>query len=552
MFRPAQCALLSLTILIAAGAGAQVFRVQAGDSTLLNAAGGSVDVKALNYDGTVGLGFYNGKLEFGAESRYLFRGYTVLAGDDSVPFNLPTDVFDGNHYFSARGAGVTRKYDDQRFYAFAGTTSTWFGTGFFNAASSDDPVAIFFYDRKLTDHLRFVSRNIVSNRQTTLQGLEYQPEKWLKASVTEGIGSNQKYSAAAIDAETEKIAFKSSYVITGDSFRRVTVISPMMSEVNKGNVEMLYKPNQFVSLTTGHENILEPLTFGGPMQQASVNQLSADFHVERFYFGSGLFQSDAEGRRVEGTNFYGGRRIGQKLEVNANYFESKPQSTATLPGQRTTVLSGTVRESFSSRFSLLQLVSRSDGQTTFGFGGDFTSNRLMLRADYQNVYLPFRPERPFEQALALNVAFRVAGPLQVTGASNVAPDGHLRYTFGASTYLYRFGGLIANVNTPDSFSIAKYLVQGIVKDDQSNPVEGAALHIGKQIVYTDSSGHFMVRFSKRGPFPLSVAPEEFITNGFYQVVSAPSQVRAEPEDNSSEVQVVIRRIPAPQAKLQAQ
>ena len=549
MFRPAQRALLVLTMLTAAVAGAQIFRVQAGDSTLLNAAGGSVDVKAPNYDGTLGLGYYNGKLQFGAESRYLFHGYTVLAGDDSVPFNLATDVFDGNHYFSARGAGVTRKYDNQRFYAFTGTTSTWFGTGFFNAATSDSPVAILFYDRKLTDHLRFVSRNIVSNRQTTLQGLEYQPEKWLKASVTEGIGANQKYSAAAVDAETEKLAFKSSYVITGDSFRRVTVISPMMSEVNKENIQMLYRPSEFVSITTGHENILEPLTLGGPMQQASVNQLSADFHVERFYFGTGLFGSNAAGRRVQGTNFYIGRRIGRKLEVNTNYFESKPQSTATLLGQRTTVLSGTVRESFSSRFSLLQMISRSDGQTTFGFGGDFTSNRLMLRADYQNVYLPFSPERPFEQSLALNVAFRVAGPLQVTAASNVAPNGRLRYTFGASTYLYRFSGLIANANSPDSFSIAKYLVQGIVKDDQSNPVEGAALHIGKQIAYTDSSGHFMVRFSKHGPFPLSVAPEEFITNGFYQVVSAPSQVRAEAEDTSSEVQVVIRRIPPPQAKV---
>ena len=550
MLRPIQCAPLLLTILIAAGANAQIFHVQAGDSTLLNAEGGSVDFKAPNYDGTVGLGVYNGHIEFGAETRYLFHGYTVLAGDDTVPFWLPTDIFDSNHYFSARGAGVTRKFDDQRFYAFAGTTSTWLGTGFFNAAHSEDPVGLFFYDRKLTDHLRFISRDIVSNRQTILQGLEYRPQKWLKAGFVAGIGSNQKYAASSLDIETEKLAVKSTYVITGDAFQRITVAAPLMSEVNKGNLQVLYKPSQFVSLTTGHENVLQPLRFGGPMQQASVNQLSADFRVHRFYFGSGLFESDAEGRRVQGTNFYGGRRIGQRLEVNANYFESTPLAKTSALNEKTTVVSGTVRETFSSRFSLLQLVSRSAGQTTFGFGGDFTSNRLMLRADYQNVYLPFRPARPFEQALALNVAFRVSGPLQITGTSNVAPDGHMRYSFAASTYLYRFNGLISNANSPDSFSISKYLVQGVVKDDQSNPIEGAALHIGKQVAYTDSLGHFMVRFSKRGTFPLSVAPEEFITNGFYQVVSAPNEVRAEPEDSSSEVQVVIRRIPPPQANLQ--
>src|SRR5439155_16589265 len=155
---------------------------------------------------------------------------------------------------------------------------------------------------------------------------------------------------------------------------------------------------------------------------------------------------------------------------------------------------------------------------------------------------PFRPDRPFQQALALNVSFRVSGPLQITAASNVAPDGHLRYSFSASTYLYRLRGMAMNAPA-DSFSIAKYLVQGLVKDDQGVPVEGAALHIGKQVAYTDSSGRFMARFNKRGPFPLSVAPEEFVTNGVYEVVSAPSQVTAETEENAPDAQVVVRRVP---------
>lgn len=546
-----QCALILLAVLLAGSAAAQVFRVQGGTSTLLNAEGGSVEFKAPHYDGSVGLGFFSGHFEYGAETRYLFRGYTVLAGDDSVPFTLPTDVFDGSHYFSARGIGATRKDVESNFYAFAGTTSTWMGTGFFNAAKSNDPVAIFFYERNLSKRLKFVSRDILSDRQTLLQGVEYRPNKWLEASLADGIGSNQKYFASALDAETQKLAFKASYVVTGDMFRRVTVVSPMSSEVNKGNVQMLYKPNEFVSITTGHENILEPLTPGGPMQQASVNQVSSDFHLEKFYFGTGLFTSKASGRSTQGTNLYLGRRIGQRLEVNTNFFQSKPQANKTAPGQTTTIISETVRENFSSRFSLLQLVSRTGGQTTFAFGGDFTSNHLLLRADYQNVYLPFRPDRPFQQALALNVALRVAGPLQLTAASNVAPDGHLRYSFGASTYLYRFRGMTMNANS-DSFSIAKYVVQGVVNDDQGAPVEGAALHIGKEIAYTDSSGHFLARFSKRGPFPLSVAPEEFITNGVYEVVSAPSQVSAESEDNSRDVQVVVRRVPPPQAKLYKQ
>jgi len=399
---------------------------------------------------------------------------------------------------------------------------------------------MFFYERKLSSRLKFFSRDILSHRQTFLEGVEYRPSQWLKTSLTGGIGSNQKYFASSMDAETQRLAFKASYVITGDSFQRVTVISPMSSEVNKGNVQMLYKPADFVTITTGHENILEPLTPDGPMQQASVNQISTDFHVAKFYFGSGLFTSNASGRNTQGTNLYAGRRIGRRLEATTNWFQSKPQK-----GEATTILSGTVRENFSSRFSLLQLISRTSGQTTFAFGGDFTSNRLLLRADYQNVYLPFRPDRPFEQALALNVALRVAGPVQLTAASNVAPDGHLRYSFGASTYLYRFRGMMSA--QAETFSIAKYLVQGVVKDDHGIPVEGAALHVGKEVAYTDSSGRFQVRFSKHGPFRLSIAPEEFITNAIYEAVSAPSEVKAETEDTATDLEVVVRRVLHPQA-----
>jgi hypothetical protein len=82
-----------------------------------------------------------------------------------------------------------------------------------------------------------------------------------------------------------------------------------------------------------------------------------------------------------------------------------------------------------------------------------------------------------------------------------------------------------------------------VEDDKGVPVEGAALNIGKQVAYTDSSGHFMVRFSKHGPFALRVVPEEFINNGVYEVVSAPPQVKADGEDNASDVQIVVRRVP---------
>ena len=541
MHQQLQCALLGMVIALSTGAGAQVFRVQGGTSTMLNAQGGSLEFKAPKYAGSVDLGYFDGRLRFGAENRYQFQSFTLLTGDETVPFVLPTDVFDASHYFSVRGIGLTHKDTVLKYYAFAGTTSTWLGTGLFNAATSDDPVGMLFYERKISNHFKFFSRNILSRRQSLLQGLEYQPNRSVRASVTGGIGSNQKYFAASMDAETEKLIFRTSYVVTGDSFQRVSLASPLSSEVDKGNAQVLYKPFAFVSITAGHQNLLEPVTFGVAMQRAAVNQLSADFHVGKLYFGGGQFSSSSSGLGTQGTNLYAGTRFGRVLEISENWFKSKSEG-----GPASTIFSGTIRENFSSRLSLLQLISRTNGQTTVAFGGNFTSNRLMLQADYQNVYLPFRPDHPFQQALALNAAVRVLGPMQITAASNVDPTGHLRYTFGMSTYLYRVSGMMSGHS--ESFSIAKLLVQGIVKDEHGNPVEGAALRIGKEVIYSDSTGAFLARMSKHGPFPLTVAPDEFIANGVYEAVSAPPWVRAEAEDTVRNVEIVIRRVPPEQMK----
>src|SRR3569833_3078196 len=129
-----QCALLALTLLLAGTANAQVFRVKGGTSTMLNAQGGSVEFSAPKYDGSVNLGYFDRHLRYGAEDRYQFERVTLLTGDETVPFVLPTDVFDASHYFSVRGLGLSHKDAALKYYAYAGTTSTWLGTGLFNAA----------------------------------------------------------------------------------------------------------------------------------------------------------------------------------------------------------------------------------------------------------------------------------------------------------------------------------------------------------------------------------------------------------------------------------
>ena len=532
-------ALLMAALFLPAIALGQVFHVQGGVSTLLNAEGASVDIKGPNYDANMGLGFLDGHFEFGGFTRLKVAGYTLTSGDDTVPFNLPTDIFDSTHYFSARGLGVSQTTKQSSFYAFAGVTSTWYGTGFFQAAHSETPAGILFFEHRLKPDLRFYSRNIVSSNETSLQALEWQPKKWLKTSVTGGLGSDQPYFGTGVSMETEKMSLRLGYIATGSNFRRVTVFSPLTSEVERENIEFAYRANSFISFAAGHHNLLQPIDTKSPMVRVAVNEALVNFSLAKLYFGTGVFQSRLMGRNTVGTNLYVGHRFGQRLETNVNYFASRPQNEP-----KTTMLTLSLRESLFQRFSLLQLISRSDGQTTAALGGQMITNRFNVQVDYQNVYLPLRPEHPFQQALALNAAIRLLGPLQVTVASNIAPDGHIRYSFGLATFLYRYQGMVS-WGSQQTYSFPKFVVQGVVKDVQGNPVQGAALHIAGEVIYSDDVGRFLLRLRKRQDCPLQVTPDEFLSNDYFEVVQAPAIVQAQLEEGAKDIEIVLRRVPPP-------
>src|SRR5882757_2709428 len=198
---------------------AQVFKIEGGTSTLFNADGGTITMKAPNYDASFGAGTFGGHFELGAVARTKVMGYTVTAGDDNVRFDLPTDVFGNTAYYSARGVGISKNSEDSGFYILGGLTSQWEGSSFFQAAQAQDPVGIMFFHHHLTDTLHFYSREIFSTKTSALQGLEWKPEKWLTNSVTGGIGSDKPYFAVSSDAELRNLTLRGSYAYVSPDFR---------------------------------------------------------------------------------------------------------------------------------------------------------------------------------------------------------------------------------------------------------------------------------------------------------------------------------------------
>ncbi|MGH9670034.1 MAG: hypothetical protein ACRD3A_07990 [Terriglobales bacterium] len=206
-------------------------------------------------------------------------------------------------------------------------------------------------------------------------------------------------------------------------------------------------------------------------------------------------------------------------------------------------VSGNFRQIISTRLELLEVVSRSNGQTTAAFGGQFTSNRLTVGVDYQTVYVPFFAQ-PFKQALTFHVRVRPFGNVELNAQTYLAPDGRVRYTTSGQTFLYRASGLQVG-DSPRGTVMAKNIVRGRVVDEADHPIAGAALEIEKELVLTDSTGSFFLRTKKAKEVPLKVLADQFITPGFFEVVSAPVTVKADREELAGEVTIVVRRVSRP-------
>lgn len=546
MFRIAQFGrLLALMILSASTLSAQVFKLEGGTSSLFNAEGGSLNIKALNYESTIGAGIFEGHFQWGAVARTNVMGYTVTAGDDSVRFDLPTDVFGNTSYFSARGFGISKNDENSGFYILGGLTSRWMGSGFFQAARSEDPVGLVFFHHRLTDKLHFYSRDLVSKKSTSLQALEWQPEKWLKTSVTAGLGSGHPYFASAFDAELRKLSLKFSYSTVNPDFRRITVPELLNSEPERENIEAVYHFSQDMTITASHRNLMQPLTVDSALSRASSDQIGGNFRVGRTYFGAGLFSSRFSGTNSWGSNLFLGYRYRQFLDVNGSYFASKSTNSGL-----DSMVSGTFREILTPRLSVLQVITYSNGQWSSSYGGEFVTNRFNASVDYQTVYLAFRTRNPFQQTLSFNAQVRVMGPMSLSAASSLAPDGRVRYTFGMRTYLYRYKGLMPSWSQAgDSYKFPKYVVQGVVRDEHGEPVAGAAIQIDKDVVYSDGTGRFMYRVKKNRTLNFQIAPDQFLAPGIYEVLKAPVTVTPDKEDQTQDVEVIVRRISSEQAVL---
>jgi hypothetical protein len=513
---------------------AQFIKVEAGASDMVPTQGGSVSFQGPGYEGYVGAGELNGAFRLGAHAKTTLNSMQLTAGDQNLAFKLPTDIFGGSQYFSTRGLGFTLPVDANVF-VFGGVTTLGAGTPLFQAFQNQVPVGLIFIDRAITDNLHFYSRNIFSRQQSSIQGFDWRPRKWLKTGLSAGMGSNKPYFAASADADRNWYEVKAGYIQASNGFRRITTPSIFASEPDRENLLVTVKPRSSMIFTAGHENFLAPQgSLTAPFQRASVDQVQASFDLAQFRLGAGLFESKGPRGRNVSDGFTVSRRITRNIDGSASYYQNLSG-----PGLRSPYLIGTVRETISPKISLLQVVNRTQGNTTFLFGGSYTTNRFSASVDYQTLYMPFLAN-PLVTGIGVTLNLKLWGSFQVNGQTFRSPDGKLRYTASASTLL------TSNLRPADGYGkqprMGSYVIRGHVRDEGGAPIEGAAIRIGNEMAYSNAAGEFLLRLSKPQHLPLTVLGQEFLTPLNFMVVSAPPAVTATPEDSSADVLVVLRPV----------
>jgi len=521
-----------------AAAQGQAIKLQGGGSTLFDGYGGSVEVRGSNYTGRIGLGLLNGKLRTGVYYATTWRSIMLGSGDQSIPFSLPTDIFNHSYHFLGRGISASWKDSRNSFFVYGGATSLGFSTPFLNLAETRGKTGLIFYERKLTPSLRFFSHNVVAARQTSLQSIAWTPSDHLKMAFAGGIGNNQPYWSSSLSFDKKWIEVDASYSRAGDAFRRIRVDAPLSSETDRENIRIALKPLRNLQFTASRQNYLSPLQSGVASERATVNSYSAWTSLRGVQLHGSFFDSTTQSGRARGLTVGGRRNWFNRVETSADYMRSAPSL-----GPAFHSIVGTVRERITPRISLSQVVTISNSQTYVSFGGSFLSNRFSFGLEYQTIFLPFQTtgSSQFKQVLALNLRLRLWGGIEINGASDVTPLGKIRYTAYATGYTYR-GASYDRGNAAAGGAIYSYIVRGRVVEEGGLPVRGAALKIDDNIVFTDSQGSFLLRRKKPNESELSVAFDQFVLSGNYAVITAPKVVKAAREESAELYEVVLKRL----------
>lgn len=533
---------LAAALLLAAAplrvAAQTVVEVQGGGSSLLGGYGATANYWHAGYDGWVGLGYLNG-LRIGAFLRTAFKKDTLRIGNDALVLRFPTDLFSTGSNLLVQGVSYTGGNARTSYLVFGGASSDGLAAPSFQAANPDKPLGAILLRRRVGARVRLSADAVFARRQTVMPGVQWQVTPDLTAALVAGTGSDRAYAASSAFFRRGDLEVKSSYVWNPHRFRRAAVPGPNQAETDRENIQITYAVSPSLSVGFARQNFVQDSADTQPIVRASGNSFFANGRWSDFRLSGGLYDSRAAG--VHNLSSYAavGREVTSWLDAEAFLLQSRPEG---LPASTTPIVH--LRWTISPRLGLNQQVIFNDGRPTVLLGAVLRTGIGEFGADYQIVHQPFRPFNPFRSTLNLTARLQL-GNYSTSVGTYVRPDGSIDYSASGSTFLYTGGlGGIQGQQVGTGGSMGRYVVRGVVRDELGRPVEGAALEIGGEIVFTNSTGEFFVRVRQPRQYDLAVRLEEFLFPGRWELVTAPSRCKAQPEGSAQDVEIILRRAAA--------
>jgi hypothetical protein len=516
-------------------ASGQVIQLSGGTSTLSDSSGGTLTVRGQSYTSSFGAGTIEGHAFAGAQLVKSTAKATFTLGTHSLPFNLPTDIFDSNHYLTGLGAGVTARIGDARLRGFFGETSTQFDSPFFTGATGGVTSALFSFTGNVTSTVTDSVNTLVSNKVSMINSVAWTPRVGPRMAVSVGMGSNQPYGAVSLVLKRSTLDLKAAYYAAGSQFRRADVQTPLTSEADKENILVNFYVSPRLTLTAGRQNYLSPVYGTDQNLRSTVNQASAFYLADGYVMSMSLLQSSYDGSRDISMTGSIAKQFSNRLNIQQTFLGSKPDHT-----NGTSALITTIQEDLNPRWTLSQTINSSSGNHSVGFGGSFLSNLSTLSAEYQTYYVPTNPAKPFEQALILNGRVHAIDRLTLDGSTFVSPTGKLLYTVSAESELSR--ERLPSAEPFERHAIGRMTLRGRVLDLSGQPVMGAAILFDEMRVYSDSDGYFYLSEQKVRWHAVKVLGDQFLDGYHYRVISAPVTVRTSPSETQRDTTVVVEKI----------
>jgi hypothetical protein len=517
-----------------------VMEVQGGGSSLVGGYGATANFWRNGVDGWIGLGYLDG-LRFGAFLRSAVGRDTLRVGNDALVMRFPTDLFSGGYNLLVQGISLGGGKDGTSYLAFAGASSSSLSAPSFQATSIEKPMGALFLLHPLSPTVRLTGNVLLSERQTVMPGIQWQPTPDVTTAFVAGTGAGSPYAAGAVTARRGSLEAKALYAWNPDRFRRADVPGPTQTESERENISLTYDLGSAFQVGVARQHFLQDSADGATPIRATGNTAFASGRVREVRLTGGLYDSRSEGVSNLSSYVAVGRGVTSWLDAEMFLLQSRPSGR---PASTTPILN--LRWRVSPRLRLMQQLSLHERRPTILFGANLITALGEFGVDYQIVHQPFQPFNPFRSTLNLTARLQL-GRYSTNLGTYVLPDGSVDYSASGSTFLYMgaFGGV-----QPQQIgqSLGRYVVRGVVHDEDGAPVEGAAIRLGGEMAFTNSHGEFFVRVRRPQRYQVTVPLEEFLLPGQWEVAAAPTEAIAEPEDGARGIEIVLRRVvptPAP-------